>query len=65
MRFSPLIDTISALEATVQPSLEDLVYGVGVLDLDAVTQEIDDESKTILDPESVSPSPSDSESPSD
>jgi len=65
MRFSPLIDTISALEATVQPSLEDLVYGVGVLDLDAVTQEIDDESKTVLDPESVSPSPSDSESPSD
>ena len=53
MKFQPLIDTLPELEAAVQPSLEDLVYGVGVLDLDAVTQQIDDDSKPILDPESV------------
>ena len=28
-----------------------MVYGVGVLDLDAITTQIDDESKTVLDPE--------------
>lgn len=63
MDLPPLIDTLGELEEAVAPSLEQLVYGVGVLDLEAVTQEIDDTSRTILDPESVeteSPSPSES-----
>lgn len=58
MRLAPMTDKLPELEEAVQPSLDQLVYGVGVLDLDAVTQEIDDTSKTILDPESVSESPS-------
>ena len=53
----PLIDTLPELEDAVAPSLEQLVYGVGVLDLDALTTQIDDESKTVLDPESASESP--------
>jgi multiple sugar transport system substrate-binding protein len=61
MRLPPLIDTLPELEAAVQSSLDQLVYGVGVLDLDAVTQEIDETSRTILDPASVSESPSPSE----
>jgi multiple sugar transport system substrate-binding protein len=65
MRLAPLIDTLDQLELAVQPDLEQLVYGVGVLDLDAVTQEIDETSRTVLDPESVSESASPSESPSD
>jgi multiple sugar transport system substrate-binding protein len=65
MRLAPLIDTLDQLELAVQPNLEQLVYGVGVLDLDAVTQEIDETSRTVLDPESVSESASPSESPSD
>ena len=61
MRLAPMIDTLPELEEAVQPDLDQLVYGVGVLDLDAVTQEIDETSRTILDPESVSESPSPSE----
>lgn len=65
MAVPPLIDTLPALEETVAPSLAQMVYGVGVLDLDAITAQIDDESRTVLDPESVtdSPSPSASSSP--
>jgi multiple sugar transport system substrate-binding protein len=65
MAVPPLIDTMPELEETVAPSLEQLVYGVGVLDLDAITTQIDDESKPVLDPESVSDAPSPSESPSE
>ena len=65
MRLAPMIDTLAELEEAVQPSLDQLVYGVGVLDLDAVTQEIDETSRPILDPESVSDSPSPSESESE
>jgi len=61
MRLAPMIDNLPELEAAVQPSLDQLVYGVGVLDLDAVTQEIDDTSTTVLDPESASESPSPSD----
>jgi len=64
MAVPPLIDTLPELEETVAPSLQQLVYGVGVLDLDAITTQIDDESKTVLDPDSVTDSPSPSESPS-
>jgi multiple sugar transport system substrate-binding protein len=65
MSIAPLIDTIPALEDAVAPNLEQLVYGVGVLDLDAATTRIDEQSKTVLDPESVSDSASPSESPTD
>ena len=61
MDLAPLIDTLPELEAAEQQSLEQLVYGVGVLDLDAVTTQIDEDSKPILAPESVSESPSPSE----
>ena len=64
MSAPPLIDTLPKLEDTVAPSLEQLVYGVGVLDLDTITTQIDDESKTVLDPESVSDSASPSATPS-
>jgi multiple sugar transport system substrate-binding protein len=56
----PMIDTLDDVERVVQPSLEQLVYGVGVLDLDGLTEQIDEESRTVLGPE---PSP-DAESPS-
>lgn len=61
MQLAPMIDTLPVLAEAVQPSLDQLVYGVGVLDLEAVTQEIDETSRPILDPESASESPSPSE----
>ncbi|HYF73573.1 MAG TPA: extracellular solute-binding protein [Nocardioides sp.] len=65
----PLIDSLGQVEAAVQPSLEQLVYGVGVLDLDALTEQIDEESRAILSPpeptESPSGSPTGSETPAD
>lgn len=65
IRLAPLIDTLPEVEEAVQPELEQLVYGVGVLDLDTLTHEIDDKSREILDPESVSESASPSESPTE
>jgi multiple sugar transport system substrate-binding protein len=61
---APLVDTLPALEDAVAPELEQLVYGVGTLDLDGVTQRIDETSKPILDP-AYSSSPGPSESPSE
>jgi multiple sugar transport system substrate-binding protein len=63
MTLAPQIDTLPELEAAIQPELEQLVYGVGVLDLDGLTTKIDEESRPILDPDYVSESPSPSESP--
>jgi multiple sugar transport system substrate-binding protein len=65
MAVPPLIDTLPELEETVAPQLQQLVYGVGVLDLDAVTTEIDEQSRTVLDPESVSETAEPSETPSE
>ena len=62
MAVPPLIDTLPELEQAVAPSLQQLLYGVGVLDLDAITTQIDDESKPVLDPESASDSPSETPS---
>ena len=64
MSVPPLINTLPELEAAVAPDLDQMVYGVGVLDLDALTEQIDEASKPILDPESASESPSPSESAS-
>lgn len=63
MDFGPLIDTMGALEAAVEPQLRELVYGTGVLDLDAVTQQIDETSQPILAP-TPTPTPTPSGSPS-
>jgi multiple sugar transport system substrate-binding protein len=57
MHVPPLLDSFAALEKSVAASLLELV-NVPVLDLDVLTQEIDDESRAVLDPESPSPSPS-------
>ena len=65
MTLAPQIDTLPQLEAAVQPELEQLVYGVGVPDIDALTTQIDEDSRAILDPESASGSPSPSESDAD
>lgn len=62
IRLAPLIDTLPELSAAVQPYLDQLVYGVGALDLEGLTEQIDEASRAILDPESVSESPSSSES---
>ena len=59
MAFAPLVDTLPALQQAVKPALEELVYGVGTLNLDAVTEQIDDTSRPILNPAfSESPGPS-------
>jgi multiple sugar transport system substrate-binding protein len=61
---APLIDSLPALQDAVEPDLEQLVYGAGVLDLDAITQRIDEASRPILDP-AYSESPGPSESPAE
>lgn len=67
----PLLDDEAELELTVADELEELLLAPVLTDLDALTTEIDEESRTILDPEGLaeeqaeSPtgSPTDSESP--
>ena len=57
LSFFSHVDELRASADERQRALEvDRVYGVGVLDLDAVTQQIDETSRTVLDPESVSES---------
>ena len=58
MSLAPQIDTLPELETAIQTDLEQLVYGVGVLDLDGLTAKIDEDSRPILDPGYVSESPS-------
>ncbi|GAA2143195.1 sugar ABC transporter substrate-binding protein [Nocardioides koreensis] len=50
LRVPPLIDTMPELEKAVSGSLDDLL-NVPVLDLEAVTDKIDEESQPVLDPE--------------
>ena len=64
MAVSPLIDTLPLLERTIAPSLQQLVYGTGALDLESVTAQIDAASVPILDPEAATASPSGSPSAS-
>lgn len=56
----PLIDDLGRVEAAVQPGLEQLVYGVGVLDLEAITDQIDEASRAVLSPPEPSESPAES-----
>lgn len=65
MSLPPLTDRLSQLERVVAPRLRQLVYGVGLLDLDFLTQQIDLASQRVLAPESASPSASDDGSPTE
>lgn len=60
MDFGPLIDTLPELDEAVEPYLRELVYGSGVLDLDLMTERIDETSVPILDPPTPTESPSSS-----
>lgn len=60
MVIPPLIPEGPELEAAVASMLDDLVTSPGVLDLDVATEEIDNASRLVLDPESVTESPSES-----
>jgi multiple sugar transport system substrate-binding protein len=53
MVIPPLLDSWRELESAVAPQLEALLTAPGDLDLDAVTEEIDEASRTVLDPEVV------------
>ncbi|MFA6574617.1 MAG: extracellular solute-binding protein [Nocardioides sp.] len=57
----PLLDDWPALERAVAESLSDLLT-VTVPDIEALTTQIDEESRAVLDPELASPSPTDGES---
>jgi multiple sugar transport system substrate-binding protein len=72
MQIPPLFDEMAALEAAVQPMLEDLLTQPGVLDLEVAGEEIDRASQRVLAPEETEetdeteePQPSESESSSD
>ncbi|MFC7360883.1 extracellular solute-binding protein [Nocardioides astragali] len=70
MEVPPFIDQRVELVEAVTPLLERLVTAPGVLDLEAVTEQIDETSQTILAPpeegeETESPTDSPSESPSE
>ncbi|MCW2833413.1 MAG: carbohydrate transporter substrate-binding protein family [Nocardioides sp.] len=56
----PLLPDRPELDEAVAPLVEGLVMSPGILELDAATEEIDLVSQTILDPESVTESPSES-----
>ncbi|MCW2795538.1 MAG: carbohydrate transporter substrate-binding protein family [Nocardioides sp.] len=58
MRLPPLLEDLPKLEDAVSASLQELVYAPGVLDIDALTTQIDEESRAVLDPASVTESPS-------
>jgi multiple sugar transport system substrate-binding protein len=56
MRLQPPMDSYAPLERVVAPRLRELL-SVPILDLDAITEEIDEASRKVLAPESASPSP--------
>jgi multiple sugar transport system substrate-binding protein len=56
MRLLPLLDSYAELEGAVAPRLRELL-SVPILDLDALTEAIDEESRQVLAPESASPTP--------
>ena len=61
LRLPPLIDTLPELERAVSGSLDELL-SVPVLDLPALGDQIDQQSRSVLDPESLTESPSPSTS---
>ncbi len=58
MVIPPLVRDWTALESAVAASLE-LLLTVTVPDIEALTTQVDEESRAVLDPELLSPSPSD------
>ena len=64
MVIPPLLDTWDQLDEVVAPYLEQLFYGAPILDLAAVTAEIDAASQPILSPETATPSPTDGQTES-
>lgn len=56
MHLMPLLESSAPLERVVAPRLRELL-SVPILDLDALTEEIDEASQRVLAPESESPSP--------
>jgi multiple sugar transport system substrate-binding protein len=55
----PLLENDKELADTVGPLIDDLVTDPGVLDLEQATEQIDEASRTVLDPtEQPSESPS-------
>jgi multiple sugar transport system substrate-binding protein len=59
----PLVDDVVALDEAVQPLLSELLLSPGVVDTPTLTQEIDEASRSVLDPD-YTPSPSsESDSP--
>ncbi|WP_148615590.1 ABC transporter substrate-binding protein [Nocardioides rubriscoriae] len=62
----PLVDDATALDDAVEPLLSELLLSPGVVDTTTVTGEIDEASRSVLDPDyTPSPEPeTDSESPS-
>lgn len=65
MEVPPFIDQRLELVDAVTPLLERLVTAPGVLDLELVTEQIDEASRVILSPEEEPESPSESPSPSE
>ena len=65
MQLPPLIDDRARLEKAIEPYLDELVHGVGTLDLDGLTARIDARSRSILDPGDAGPSGSPFDTPSD
>ena len=61
IEFQPLLTTWMELERAVASGLEQLLNEPVLDDLDALTEQIDLDSRTVLDPESVTPSESPSE----
>jgi multiple sugar transport system substrate-binding protein len=64
MRLLPLIDSFRELETAVRGPLRQLLT-MPVPDLEALTTQIDEESRPILDPEFVSESPDPEDDESD
>lgn len=58
IQFQPLLTTWLELEQAVSSSLEDLLNEPVLDDLEALTEQIDEQSRAVLDPESVEPSES-------
>lgn len=62
--FPPLIDSTRRLEVVVSGLLEELLTAPGEIDLDAMTEQIDEASRPVLDPDYVPETPSESSSAS-
>ena len=58
--FPPLMSNGPELEAAVAGSLDQMMNQPILDDLDELTQQIDEEARTVLDPENASPSASES-----